>query len=86
VAERIVALTLAEPPGETTHWSGRTMAKAAGVSLSFVQRVWCSHGLHPHRIRTFKFSNDPQFAAKVRDIVELYVVPPARRSMSSTAR
>ncbi|MCR4281472.1 MAG: helix-turn-helix domain-containing protein, partial [Bauldia sp.] len=67
VAERIVALTLAEPPGETTHWSGRAMAKAAGVSLSYVQRVWRSHGLQPHRIRTFKLSNDPQFAAKVRD-------------------
>src|ERR671910_2556823 len=77
VAERIVALTLAEPPGETTHWSGRAMAKAAGVSLSYVQRVWRSHGLQPHRIRTFKLSNDPQFAAKVRDIVGLYVNPPA---------
>ena len=77
VAERIVALTLAEPPGETTHWTGRAMAKAAGVSLSYVQRVWRSHGLAPHRIRTFKLSNDPQFAAKVRDIVGLYVDPPA---------
>ena len=77
VAERIVALTLAEPPGETTHWTGRAMAKAAGVSLSYVQRVWRSHGLQPHRIRTFKLSNDPHFAAKVRDIVGLYVDPPA---------
>jgi hypothetical protein len=41
----MVALTLAEPPGETTHWTGRAMAKAAGVSLSYVQRVWRSHGL-----------------------------------------
>ncbi len=77
VGERIVALTLAEPPGETTHWTGRAMAKAAGVSLSYVQRVWRSHGLQPHRIRTFKLSNDPAFAAKVRDIVGLYVDPPA---------
>jgi len=77
VAERIVALTLAEPPGETTHWTGRAMAKVAGVSLSYVQRIWRSHGLQPHRIRTFKLSNDPQFAAKVRDIVGLYVDPPA---------
>ena len=67
VGERIVALTLAEPPGETTHWTGRAMAKAAGVSLSYVQRVWRSHGLQPHRIRTFKLSNDPAFSAKVRD-------------------
>src|SRR3954449_9320960 len=53
------------------------MAKAAGVSLSYVQRIWPSHGLQPHRVRQFKLSNDPQFAAKVRDIVGLYVDPPA---------
>ena len=77
VGERIVALTLAEPPGETTQWTGRAMAKVVGVSLSYVQRIWRSHGLQPHRIRTFKLSNDPAFAAKVRDIVGLYVDPPA---------
>jgi transposase len=77
VAERIVALTLGEPPGETTHWTGRVMAKAAGVSLTSVQRIWRAHGLAPHRIRTFKLSNDPKFGAKVRDIVGLYVDPPA---------
>jgi transposase len=75
VAERVVALTLGEPPGETTHWTGRVMAKIAGVSL---QRIWRAHGLAPHRVRTFKLSNDPKFAAKVRDIVGLYVDPPAR--------
>jgi hypothetical protein len=53
------------------------MAKAAGVSLTSVQRIWRAHGLAPHRIRTFKLSNDPKFAAKVRDIVGLYVDPPA---------
>ena len=77
VAERIVALTLGEPPGETTHWTGRAMAQIAGVSLTSVQRIWRAHGLAPHRIRTFKLSNDPKFAAKVRDIVGLYVDPPA---------
>ena len=77
VGERIVALTLAEPPGESTQWTGRAMAKATGVSLSYVQRTWRSHGLQPHRIQTFKLSNDPAFAAKVRDIVGLYVDPPA---------
>ena len=77
MAERIVALTLGEPPGETTHWTGRVMAKVARVSLSSVQRIWRAHGLAPHRIRTFKLSNDPNFAAKVRDIVGLYVDPPA---------
>lgn len=77
VGDRIVALTLAEPPVKTTQWTGRAMAKAAGVSLSYVQRVWRSHGLQPHPIRTFKLSNDPALAAKVRDIVGLYVDPPA---------
>jgi hypothetical protein len=42
-----------------------------------VQRVWRSHGLQLHRIRTFKLSNDPAFAAKLRDIVGLYIDPPA---------
>jgi transposase len=77
VAERVVALTLDDPPGETTHWTAEAMAKLAGVSVSSVQRIWRSHGLQPHRVRQFKLSKDPQFAAKVRDIVGLYVDPPA---------
>jgi transposase len=77
VAERIVALTLTDPPGETTHWTAGAMAEANRISVSSVQRIWRSHGLQPHRVRQFKLSNDPQFAAKVRDIVGLYVDPPA---------
>ena len=77
VAGRVVALTLGDPPGETTHWTGRLMAKVAGVGLTSVQRIVKAHGTAPHRIRTFKLSNDPKFAAKVRDIVGLYVDPPA---------
>src|SRR5450432_906447 len=77
VAKRVVALTLAGPPPAASHWSGSAMAKAAGVSVSSVQRIWRSHGLQPHRMRQFKLSNDPRFAAKVRDIVGLYVDPPA---------
>src|ERR1700719_1083207 len=76
VIERVVAMTLAEPPGETTHWTGRAMAKAAGVSHRSVQRIWGAHGLKPHRVRSFKLSNDPKFAAKVQDVVGLYVDPP----------
>src|ERR1700682_290628 len=76
VIERVVAMTLAEPPGERTHWTGRAMAKAAGVSHRSVQRIWAAHGLKPHRVRTFKLSNDPKFAAKVQDVVGLYVDPP----------
>ena len=76
VAERVVALTLGEPPGETTHWTGRLMAQEAAISLTSVQRIWRAHGLAPHRLRTFKLSRDPKFAEKVRDIVGLYVDPP----------
>lgn len=77
VAERVVDLTLTDPPGETTHWTGAAMAKAVGISVSSVQRIWRAHGLQPHRFRRFKLSKDPQFAAKLRDIVGLYVDPPA---------
>jgi transposase len=74
---RVVALTCAEPPGEATHWTGRAMAKTAEISLRSVQRIWAAHDLQPHRIRTFKRSNDPAFAAKLEAIVGLYVDPPA---------
>jgi hypothetical protein len=77
MAERVVALTLADPPGETTHWTAAAMAGASGISASSVRRIWRSNGLQPHRSRRFKLSNDPQFAAKLRDIVGLYVDPPA---------
>jgi len=77
VAERIVALTLEDPPAEATHWTGAMMAKAAGVSVSSVQRIWRAHGLAPHRMRQFKLSNDPEFIDKLRDVVGLYVDPPA---------
>ena len=53
------------------------MAKAVGISLRAVQRIWGAHRLQPHRIRSFKRSNDPAFAAKVTDIVGLYMHPPA---------
>jgi transposase len=77
IAERIVALTLEDPPLEATHWTGAMMAKAAGVSVSSVQRIWRAHGLAPHRTRHFKLSNDPKFIDKLRDVVGLYVDPPA---------
>jgi transposase len=73
---RVVALTCAEPPGEATQWTGRAMAKTTGISLRSVQRIWAAHQLQPHRLRTFKRSKDPAFAAKLEDIVGLYVAPP----------
>jgi len=72
----VVALTCSEPPGEATQWTGRAMAKMVGISLRSVQRIWAAHKLQPHRIRTFKRSTDPEFAAKLEDVVGLYVDPP----------
>ena len=77
VAARVVALTLADPPVETTHWTADLMARASGISASAVRRIWKAHGLQPHRYRQFKLSNDPDFVAKLRDVVGLYVDPPA---------
>lgn len=77
VAARVVALTQGDPPGETTHWTAAMMAPAAGISASSVQRIWRAHGLQPHRVRQFKLSRDPEFVPKLRDIVGLYIDPPA---------
>src|SRR5207244_6589724 len=75
VAKRVVILTLAGPPPAASHWTGSAMAKTVGISVSSVQRIWRAHGLQPHRMRQFKLSNDPQFAAKLHEIVGLYVEP-----------
>jgi transposase len=77
VAERVVERTLGPPPGDTTHWTAAAMAETVGISVSSVQRIWRAHGLLPHRMRQFKLSTDRQFADKLRDIVGLYVDPPA---------
>ena len=73
---KVVALTCTEPPGEAMHWTGRAMAKATGLSLRTVQRIWTAHKLQPHRIRTFKRSCDPDFVDKLEDIIGLYMAPP----------
>src|SRR5690348_5511926 len=75
--DRVIELTPTEPPHEATHWTASAMAAAVGISVSSVQRIWRAHKLRPHRVRTFKLSRDPAFAAKLRDIVGLYLDPPA---------
>jgi transposase len=75
--DRVLALSATEPPHEATHWTAAAMARTTGISVSSVQRIWKAHGLQPHRVRTFKLSNDPRFADKLRDVVGLYVDPPA---------
>jgi transposase len=74
--ESILHKTTREKPTAATHWSTRTMAKAVGVSKATVSRVWRANGLKPHLSKTFKVSNDPQFAEKLRDVVGLYLSPP----------
>ena len=76
--ETVIVRTLESTPGNATHWSSRGMAKASGLSVSTVQRIWRAFGLQPHRIETFKLSTDPDFVAKVRDVVGLYMSPPDR--------
>lgn len=77
VAE-MVRITTQESPPNATHWSTRDMAKVVGMSEPTVRRIWRAHGLRPHLVRTFKLSNDPEFAAKLEDIVGLYLNPPER--------
>jgi hypothetical protein len=81
---RILALARQTPPDATglSHWSSRQMAaylrRTEEVSMSwrYIALLWRRHGLKPHRQGTFKVSRDPAFAAKVADIVGLYLDPP----------
>ena len=75
--EAVITQTLESLPSGATHWSSRGMARTSGLSVSTVQRIWRAFGLQPHREGTFKLSTDPDFVDKVRDIVGLYVTPPA---------
>ncbi len=74
--DEIVRLTQESKPAGETHWSCRSMAKAAGVSSATVQRVWSARGLKPHLVKTFKPSNDKRFEQKLIDVVGLYLNPP----------
>lgn len=74
--QEVVRKTTQEKPAKATQWSTRTMAEAVGLSEKSVRRIWHKHGLKPHLSRTFKVSNDPQFAEKLEAIVGLYLNPP----------
>jgi putative transposase len=78
--EKVAALiqkTISTQPSQGTHWTCRDIAAETGISKSTVQRIWNTFGLKPHRFRTFKLSTDPFFVEKVRDVVGLYLDPPA---------
>ena len=67
--EEVVTKTLESMPTNSTHWSTRLMAQKSGLSQTAIVRIWRTFGLQPHRVENFKFSKDPQFVEKVRDIV-----------------
>ena len=73
---QVIEKTTQSVPANATHWSRSTMAREMGISDSTVGRIWRSHGLKPHRIDSFKVSNDPEFADKLEAIVGLYLNPP----------
>jgi transposase len=76
--EEVIVKTLESTPKDATHWSTRSMAAEVGLSQTAVSRIWRAFGLQPHRSETWKLSKDPQFVAKVRDVVGLYLDPPER--------
>ena len=76
VIEDVLVRTLETLPPDATHWSTRSMAKAAGVSQTAVSQIWRAFGLKPHLVGEYKVSPDPQFVDKVRDVVGLYLNPP----------
>ncbi len=69
--EEVIVKTLESTPKNATHWSTRSMAREVGLTQSAVLRIWHAFGLQPHRTETWKLSKDPQFVAKVRDVVGL---------------
>ena len=79
--EQVIVRTLEEMPRGVTHWSSRDMAKASGMGRTTVQQTWHAFGLQPHRSETFKLSPDPLLIDKVRDIVGLYMNPPAHAAV-----
>jgi transposase len=76
VVARVIEKTTQGSPANATHWSRSTMAREVGVSDSTVGRIWRANGLKPHRVDSFKVSNDPEFANKLEAIVGLYLNPP----------
>jgi transposase len=76
VVERIVNLAMSPPPAGRSRWTARLLAKEVGLTAGCISDVLRRNGLKPHLSRTYKVSRDPAFAAKVKDVVGLYLNPP----------
>lgn len=76
--EEVIVATLESPAGRDTHWSRASMAQHTGLSKSTIGRIWKKFDLKPHLQDSFKLSTDPQFVAKVVDVVGLYHHPPEK--------
>src|ERR1700742_4732554 len=79
--EEVIVRTLEEVPEGATHWSKRELARRTGISPTSVHRIWRSFGLQPHRTENFKISPDPLLIDKIRDVVGLYLAPPANAAV-----
>ena len=73
---RVVETACNRRPPDATQWSVRSLAKETGVGRDTVHKILREHKLKPHRIGTFSHSPDPDFVAKVVDVVGLYLDPP----------
>lgn len=76
IRQKVVTTVCGKPPKGLSRWSTRTLAAKLGLSKSFVHSVLLEHDLHPHRLRTFNFSPDPQFEQKLLEVIGLYMNPP----------
>ncbi len=74
--EKLTETVMTTSPKNATHWTSRSLARKFQIGRSSVQRILLAHDLQPHRVRSFKLSNDPEFAQKLRDVVGLYMNPP----------
>ena len=79
--EEVVVRTLEEVPEGATHWSKRELAKRVGISPTSVHRIWRAFGLQPWRTEDFKISPDPLLIDKIRDVIGLYLAPPANAAV-----
>jgi transposase len=81
--QRVIDPTLADPPGETTHWSVRAVARAAGIGAVSAQRIWQADGLAPHRMKT---SSSPTTRSSPRSSAMPWASTSIRRPMPSCCR